>query len=157
MIGRWSELLIDSASLPDIFADQLLPQREMSRVLSFPVIRLVRVAKPSIKICRSFWRTQSRILLAWWSNITSLCYHYYTCPLIKLTNITSLHYNYHMCSILILHYSNIISHYAVSIHLLIPSKIQLLRLPSIFCTRSKISLMFHLQLHMEYFETAASL
>ena len=78
------------------------------------------------------------------TNITSLHYHYYTCPLIKVTNITSLHYNYHMCSILTLHCSNIISHYPVSIHLLIPSKIQLLHLPSIFCTRSKISLMFHL-------------
>ena len=38
MIGRLSELLIGSASLQDVFADQLLPQREMSGALSFPVI-----------------------------------------------------------------------------------------------------------------------
>ena len=42
MIGRWSELPIFSASLQDVFTDQLLPQREMSGVLSLPVIRLVR-------------------------------------------------------------------------------------------------------------------
>ena len=52
MIGRWSELLIGSASLQDVFADQLLPQREMSGVLLLPVIRLVRVAEPSLRMCR---------------------------------------------------------------------------------------------------------
>ena len=57
---------------------------------------------------------------------------YYTCLLIKLRNIISLHYDYFMCSILTLLYSNIISHYPVSIHLQIPSDIQLLHLPSIF-------------------------
>ena len=49
---RWSELPIGSASLQDIFANQLLPQREMSGVLSLPVIRLVQVAEPSLRICR---------------------------------------------------------------------------------------------------------
>ena len=34
MIGRWSELRIGSVSLQDVFADQLLPQRQMSEVLS---------------------------------------------------------------------------------------------------------------------------
>ena len=52
MIGRWSELPIVSASLQDVFADQLLLQREMLGVLSLPVIRLVRVAEPSLRICR---------------------------------------------------------------------------------------------------------
>ena len=53
MIGRWSELPRGSASLQDVFADQLLPQREMSRVLSLPVIRLVRVVEPSyVNHCR---------------------------------------------------------------------------------------------------------
>ena len=52
MTGRWSELPIGSASLQDVFADQLLPQREMSGVLSLPVIRLVQVAEPSLRICR---------------------------------------------------------------------------------------------------------
>ena len=50
MIGRWSELPIGSANLQDDFTDQLLPQREMSGVLSFPVIRLVRVAEPSLRM-----------------------------------------------------------------------------------------------------------
>ena len=53
MTGRWSELPIGSASLQDVFADQLLPQREMSGVLSLPMMRLIRVAEPSLRICRS--------------------------------------------------------------------------------------------------------
>ena len=52
MIGSWSELPIGSANLEDDFADyyQLLPQREMLGLLSFPVIRLVRVAEPSLRM-----------------------------------------------------------------------------------------------------------
>ena len=67
MIGRWSELLIGSASLQDVFGDQLLPQREISGVLSFPVIQLVRVAEPSLRMCRSLSRIQPRILSPRWS------------------------------------------------------------------------------------------
>ena len=67
MIGRWSELPIGSASLQDVFADQLLPQREMSGVLSLPVIPLVRVAEPSLRICKSLPRIQSRIASPRWS------------------------------------------------------------------------------------------
>ena len=52
IIGRWSELPIDSASLQDVFADQLLPQGEMLGGLSLPVIRLVQVAQPPLRICR---------------------------------------------------------------------------------------------------------
>ena len=39
---------LGSANLQDDFVDQLLPQREMLGVLSFPVIRLVRVAEPCV-------------------------------------------------------------------------------------------------------------
>ena len=53
--------LIGSASLQDVFADQLLPQKEMSTLLSLPVIRQVRVAEPSLRICKSLSRIQSRI------------------------------------------------------------------------------------------------
>ena len=67
MIGRWSELLIGSANLQDVFGDQLLPQREISGVLSFPVIQLVRVAEPSLRMCRSLSRIQSRISSPRWS------------------------------------------------------------------------------------------
>ena len=67
MIGRWSELPIGSASLQDVLVDQLLRQRKMSGVLSFPVIWLVRVAEPSLRICRSLSSTQSRILTPRWS------------------------------------------------------------------------------------------
>ena len=63
--------------------------------------------------------------------LTLLQLHHRT-SLIKLTNITSLHHNYNTCSILTLHFSNITSHYSESIHLQIPSDIQLLRLSSIF-------------------------
>ena len=63
--------------------------------------------------------------------LTLLQLHHRT-SLIILPYITSLHHNYYTCSILTLHYSNIISHYSVSIHLQIPSDIQLLHLPSIF-------------------------
>ena len=63
--------------------------------------------------------------------LTLLQLHHRT-SLIKLTNITSLHHNYNPCFILTLYYSNIISHYSVSIHLQIPSDIRLLHLPSIF-------------------------
>ena len=59
--------VVGSASLQDVFADQLLPQREMSEVLSLPVIRLVRVAEPSLRICKSLSRIQSRILSPHWS------------------------------------------------------------------------------------------
>ena len=65
--------------------------------------------------------------------------------LLKLTNIASLHHNYNTCSILTLYYSNIISHYSVSIHFQILSDIQLLHLPSFFislaqrCTSYSIS------------------
>ena len=62
--------------------------------------------------------------------LTLLQLHHRT-SLIKLTNITSLHHNYNPCFILTLYYSNIISHYSVSIHLQIPSDIQLLYLPPI--------------------------
>ena len=67
MIERWSELRIPSANLQDIFTDHLLPHKEMSGVLSLPVIRLVRVAEPSLRICRSLSRTQSRISSPHWS------------------------------------------------------------------------------------------
>ena len=50
-----------SASLQDVFADQLLPQRQMSEVLSLLVIQLVRVAEPSLRISKSLSRIQSRI------------------------------------------------------------------------------------------------
>ena len=63
--------------------------------------------------------------------LTLLQLHHRT-SLIKLTNITSLHHNYNPCFILTLYYSNIISHYSVSIHLQIPSDIQLLYLPPTF-------------------------
>ena len=63
--------------------------------------------------------------------LTLLQLHHRT-SLIKLTNITSLHHNYNPCFILTLYYSNIISHYSVSIHLQIPSDIQLLHLPPTF-------------------------
>ena len=62
--------------------------------------------------------------------------HHHT-SLIKLTNITSLHHNYNKCSILTLNYSNIVSHYSVSIHLQFPSDTQLLHLPSIFISISQ--------------------
>ena len=52
--GRWSELPIGFARFHDVFADQFLPQREMLAVLSLTVIRLVRVADASLRICRSF-------------------------------------------------------------------------------------------------------
>ena len=61
------ELPIDSPNLQDVFTDQLLPQREMSEVLSLPVIRLVRVAEPSLSICKSLSRIQSRMLSSRWS------------------------------------------------------------------------------------------
>ena len=61
--------------------------------------------------------------------LTLLQLHHRT-SLIKLTNITSLHHNYYTCSILTLHYSNIITHYSLSIHFQIPSDIQLLHLLS---------------------------
>ena len=67
MIGRWSELPMGSASLQDVFADQLLLEREMSGVLSLPVIRLVRVAEPSLRMCRSLSRIQSIISSLPWS------------------------------------------------------------------------------------------
>ena len=67
MIGRLSELLIGSASLQDVFADQFLPQREMSGALSFPVIWLVRVAEPSLRMCRLLSSIQSRISSPCWS------------------------------------------------------------------------------------------
>ena len=66
MTGRWSELPMGSASLQDVFADQLLPQREMSGVLSLPVIRLVQIAQPSLRMCRSLSRIQSRISSPRW-------------------------------------------------------------------------------------------
>ena len=66
IIGRWSELPIDSASLQDAFADQLLPQEEMLGVLSLPVIRQVQVAQPPLRICRWLSRVQSRILWPRW-------------------------------------------------------------------------------------------
>ena len=50
MVGRWSELPIGSVSLQDVFADQLLPQMEMSGVPLLPVILLVEVAEPSLRI-----------------------------------------------------------------------------------------------------------
>ena len=56
MIGRWLELPIDSASLQNVSADQLLPQREMSGVLSFPVIWPVRVAESLLRMYRSLSR-----------------------------------------------------------------------------------------------------
>ena len=59
--------LIGSASLQDVFADQLLPQKEMSRVLSLPVIQQVRVAEPSLRTCKSLSRIQSRISSPRWS------------------------------------------------------------------------------------------
>ena len=37
MIGRWSELPIGTASLQDVFADHLLPQREVPGAVSLPV------------------------------------------------------------------------------------------------------------------------
>ena len=58
--------VIGSASLQDVVADQLLPQREMSEVLPLPVIRLVRVAEPSLRIYKSLSRIQSRILSPHW-------------------------------------------------------------------------------------------
>ena len=67
IIGRWSQLPMGSASLQDVFADQLLLQREMSGVLSLLVIRLVRVAELSLRMCRSLSRIQSRISSPRWS------------------------------------------------------------------------------------------
>ena len=51
IIGRWSQLPMGSASFQDVFADQLLLQREMSGVPSLLVIRLVRVAELSLRMC----------------------------------------------------------------------------------------------------------
>ena len=51
LIGRWSQLPMGSASFQDVFADQLLLQREMSGVPSLLVIRLVRVAELSLRMC----------------------------------------------------------------------------------------------------------
>ena len=67
IIGRWSQLPMGSASLQDVFADQLLLQREMSGVLSLLVIRLVRLAELSLRMCRSLSRIQSRISSPRWS------------------------------------------------------------------------------------------
>ena len=67
MMGRWSELPVGSASLQDVFTDQLLPQREMLGVLSLPLARLVRVAGPSLRICRSLSRIQPKISPPCWS------------------------------------------------------------------------------------------
>ena len=85
--------------------------------------------------------------------LTLLQLHHLT-SLIRLTNITSLHQNFtcFLCSILTLHYSNIISHYTDSFRYS----------TSTFAThfyfaRSKMCLIFHLQLHIEYFETTALL
>ena len=77
--------------------------------------------------------------------------------LITLTNIRILHHNYNTCSILKLHYSNITSHYSAFIHLQIHSDFQLPPLPSTFVfTHSKISPIFHLQLHIECFGSITS-
>ena len=64
-------------------------------------------------------------------NLTFLQLHHGT-SLIKLKYITSLHHNYYTWFILTLHYSNIISHDSVSLHLQIPLDIQLLHLTSFF-------------------------
>ena len=61
-IGKRSELPIGSASDHDVLIDQLQPQSNKLGVLSFPVIRLVRVAEPLIKTCRSLLMIQSVIL-----------------------------------------------------------------------------------------------
>ena len=63
--------------------------------------------------------------------LTFLQLHHRT-SLIKLKYITSLHHNYYTWSILTLHYSNVISHDSVSLHLQIPLDIQLLHLTSFF-------------------------
>ena len=65
--------------------------------------------------------------------LTLLQLHHRT-SLIRLTNIASLHHDFtcFTCSILTLHYCNIISHSSVSIHLQIPSDIQVLHLPPTF-------------------------
>ena len=55
--------LITMESDHDVLVDQLQPQRDKLGVLSFLVIRLVQVAKPSFKMCRSLLMIQSMILL----------------------------------------------------------------------------------------------
>lgn len=56
--------LIDSASFEDVFAGQLLPQREMSGVLSLTMVLLVRVEESSLRICRSLPKVKSKISLS---------------------------------------------------------------------------------------------
>ena len=67
MIGRWSELPVGPASLQDVFTDQLLPQREILGMLSLTLTQLVRVAGPSLRICRSLSRIQLKISSPCWS------------------------------------------------------------------------------------------
>ena len=61
-IGKFFEVPIGSASDHDVLVDQLQPQHDKLGVLSFPVIRLVQVAEPSIKTCMSLLMIQSVIL-----------------------------------------------------------------------------------------------
>ena len=67
---RLWELPIGSARPQDVFAEQLLPQWEMSGVLSLPVVRLVRVAEPSLRICK-FCLINVCVLLCGWVNLWS--------------------------------------------------------------------------------------
>ena len=61
-------LPIGSARPQYVFAEQLLPPWEMSGVLSLPVIRLVRVAEPSLRICK-FCLINVCVLICGWVNL----------------------------------------------------------------------------------------
>ena len=52
-------LPIGSASVHNVLVDQLQPQSNKLGVLTFLVIRLVRVAEPLFKTCRSLLMIQS--------------------------------------------------------------------------------------------------
>lgn len=49
----------------NVFADQLLPQREISGVLLLPIFQLVCLPEPSWRMWRSFSRIQSKVLSPW--------------------------------------------------------------------------------------------
>ena len=62
-IERWLQLPISSASFQNVFAGQLLPQRQKSEVLPWSLMQLVSVAQPSLRICSFLLRIQTKILV----------------------------------------------------------------------------------------------